>query len=193
MVGLHQCANGGVAYEERECGEGWGPCDLATGLQSRSGEVRPCRGAVSGSGSLTMGTVVGGVVSGFLAGLVLGAGLVFYYFRFRKHGVHGAPHYLSAKSNNLYVSLPMLDLKNKHYNQSDFDTLRSTSTVRSRAESSIYSGGGGGSVVGPKVAGGGDSYETATIKRSRSQSHRNSALLNGATLRADLDSDQLFN
>ena len=86
-----------------------------------------------------MGAVIGGVMSGFLAGLVLGAGLVFYYFRFRKHGfVHGAPHYLSAKSNNLYVSLPMLDLKNKHYPSStggggDFDTLRSTSTVRSRS------------------------------------------------------------
>jgi len=212
MVGLHSCENGAGSgdREEQECDD-WSECN-ASGLQSRwfkgRKEVRPC--SASGGGldpsmtpngeRLSVSAVVGACVCGFLAGLGLGGGLVYYYFRFRKHGGHGAPHYLSAKSNNLYVSLPMLDLKHKNFgassNQSDFDTLRSTSTIRSRAESSIYSAGGGGSGAPGKMGGGGTGgggdYDTATIKRSRSQSHRNSALLNGAALRADLDSDQLF-
>ena len=190
MVGLHSCTNG-VSYEQTDCQDaGWTKCN-SDGLQSRwtegKKELRPCDPKMSPSSSatgLTMGTVVGACICGFIAGFGLGAGLIYYYFRFRKHGGHGAPHYLSAKSNNLYVSLPMLDLKYKS-NQSDFDTLRSTSTLRSRAESSIYSAGGAGKL------GSGSEYETATIKRSRSQSHRNSALLN-SPLRTDLDSDQLF-
>jgi hypothetical protein len=139
---------------------------------------------------------------------------MFYVIRFRCKGIlngsaNGGPHYVSAKSQNLYVSLPMLDLTNtstitststlgrpkgKHFggcitsngsDQSDFGTIRSTSTLRSKAGSSIYNNGHHkGSVVGSE-------YETATIKRSHSQ--RNSSLINGAVaMRADLDSDNIF-
>lgn len=77
----------------------------------------------------------------------------------------------------------MLDLKHKHLssNQSDCGTLRSTSTLRSKANSSVYNASR-------------SEYETATIKRSHSQSHRNSSLIAGSStlMRADLDSDQLF-
>ena len=80
----------------------------------------------------------------------------------------------------------MLDLKHKHLssNQSDCGTLRSTSTLRSKAGSSVYNGGHGRGAVGD--------YETATIKRSHSQ--RNSSLIAGSStlMRADLDSDTLF-
>ena len=66
-------------------------------------------------------------------------------------------------------------------NQSDCGTLRSTSTLRSKANSSVYNASR-------------SEYETATIKRSHSQSHRNSSLIAGSStlMRADLDSDQLF-
>ena len=92
-------------------------------------------------------------------------------------------YYISAKSQNLYVSLPMLDL-NKHKqlssNHSDYSgTLRSNNgTMRSnKANSSIYTSKPG-------------DYETATIKRSHSR--RDSSLINNSSIRADLDSDQLF-
>ena len=95
------------------------------------------------------------------------------------------PQYISAKSQNLYVSLPMLDLKHKQLSSSNSDysgTLRSTAgsgaTLRSK-------GGGGGGAKSPD-------YETATIKRSHSR--RDSSLISGGGggIRADLDSDQIF-
>ena len=164
-----------------------------------------------------MSMVVGASIICLIIGIVLGAGIMFYVIRFRCKGIlHGSggggPHYVSAKSQNLYVSLPMLDLTNTSTitststlgrpkgkgfggcvtsngsDQSDFGTIRSTSTIRSKAGSSIYNNGGGhykGSIVGSE-------YDTATIKRSRSQ--RNSSLINGAVaMRADLDSDNIFN
>ena len=97
-----------------------------------------------------------------------------------------SPHYISAKSQNLYVSLPMLELKSKQMSSntsSDYSgTLRSncTGTLRSKTGSSVYGGSGGGKPA---------DYETATIKRSHSR--RDSSLINGA-IRADLDSEQLF-
>ena len=163
-----------------------------------------------------MSMVVGAAIICLIIGIVLGAGIMFYVIRFRCKGIlhgsgSGGPHYVSAKSQNLYVSLPMLDLTNtstitststlgrpkgKNFascvttngsDQSDFGTIRSTSTLRSKAGSSIYNAGGGhhkGSIVGSE-------YETATIKRSHSQ--RNSSLINGAVaMRADLDSDNIF-
>ena len=121
--------------------------------------------------------------SSFIVGAGFGAGIVIYFVKFRRPGSNGSPHYVSAKSQNLYVSLPMLDLKHKHLssNQSDCGTLRSTSTLRSKANSSVYNASR-------------SEYETATIKRSHSQSHRNSSLIAGSStlMRADLDSDQLF-
>ena len=124
--------------------------------------------------------------SSFIVGAGFGAGIVIYFVKFRRPGSNGSPHYVSAKSQNLYVSLPMLDLKHKHLsssNQSDCGTLRSTSTLRSKANSSVYNASASRS-----------EYETATIKRSHSQSHRNSSLIAGSStlMRADLDSDQLF-
>jgi hypothetical protein len=165
----------------------------------------------------SMSMVIGASIICLIIGILLGAGIMFYVIRFRcksiLHGSgNGGPHYVSAQSQNLYVSLPMLDLTNtstitststlgrpkgKHFagcvtnngsDQSDFGTTRSTSTLRSKAGSSIYNNGGGhhkGSIVGSE-------YETATIKRSHSQ--RNSSLINGAVaMRADLDSDNIFN
>ena len=163
----------------------------------------------------TMSMVVGASIICLIIGILLGAGIMFYLIRFRCKGIlHGAggggPHYVSAKSQNLYVSLPMLDLTNTSTitststlgrpkgkafggcvtnngsDQSDFGTIRSTSTIRSKAGSSIYDRGlHKNSVVG-------SDYDTATIKRSRSQ--RNSSLINGAiAMRADLDSDNIFN
>lgn len=145
--------------------------------------------------------VIGACVCGFLVGSSLAALLVYYYFKFRKSADTGAaigvtgvtsPHYISAKSQNLYVSLPMLDLKHKQLGvggsgggsstASDYSgTLRSnaTGTLRSKAGSSVYNSKPG-------------EYETATIKRSHSR--RDSSLITsgGAAIRADLDSEQLF-
>ena len=126
-------------------------------------------------------------ICSFVVGCGVGAGVVIYFLKFKRPGGNGSPHYVSAKSQNLYVSLPMLDLKHKHLssNQSDCGTLRSTaSTLRSKAGSSVYNAGGRGGAP--------SDYETATIKRSHSQ--RNSSLIAGSStmMRADLDSDQLF-
>ena len=64
-----------------------------------------------------MSMVVGASIICLIIGIVLGAGIMFYVIRFRcKWILHGSggggPHYVSAKSQNLYVSLPMLDLTN---------------------------------------------------------------------------------
>ena len=169
----------------------------------------------------SMSMVVGASIICLIIGMLLGAGIMFYLIRFRCKGIfpgsgNGGPHYVSAKSQNLYVSLPMLDLTNTSTitststlgrpkgrgfggcimngsDQSDFGTLRSTSTLRSKAGSSIYNSGGGNGGGGGQHKGSviGSDYETATIKRSHSQ--RNSSLINGAVaMRADLDSDNLF-
>ena len=160
------------------------------------GEIVPVTNTVS------INMVIGACVVGFLVGSSLAALLVYYFFKYRKstvangNGVVGAgvhsPHYISAKSQNLYVSLPMLDLKHKQLGgggggsstASDYSgTLRSnaTGTLRSKTGSSVYG-----------TSGKPGEYETATIKRSHSR--RDSSLItgNGAAIRADLDSEQLF-
>lgn len=193
----------GTSYQEVPC-DGWGPwtawstCDLATDSRTRSRtclsntcdqghdlERQSCDGlpkqTVSNSASDLLAVAC---ICSFVLGSGLGAGIVLYFLKFRKR-TNASPHYVSAKSQNLYVSLPMLDLKHKHLssNQSDCGTLRSTSTLRSKAGSSVFN------------ATARSDYETATIKRSHSQSHRNSSLIVGSStlMRADLDSDQLFN
>lgn len=201
----------GSSYEEMTC-DGWGlwsdwsACDLATDTRTRMRscvadqcngsdmESQPCTNGLPRTTTSTSSNLVAvACICCFVIGAGLGAGLVFYLLRFRRPGGNnGSPHYVSAKSQNLYVSLPMLDLKHKHLssNQSDCGTMRSTSTLRSKAGSSIYNGHTNGRV---------SEYETATIKRSHSQ--RNSSLIGGGTgpnssnhvMRADLDSDQLFN
>ena len=197
----------GSGFEEIDC-DGWGPwtdwkgeCETSPEgmrIRTRACIAEECNGSdretgfcsgsdsvpsVSVSASMPVNVVVGACISGFIFGALVGAALVFYILKYKRAGgPHGgSPHYVSAKSQNLYVSLPMLDLKHKHLssNQSDCGTLRSNSTLRSKAGgSSIYSTNGKHS-----------DYETATIKRSHS--HRNSSLIAGA-MRADLDSDQLF-
>jgi len=193
----------GTDYDEIPC-DGWGPwaswsqCDLATDSRTRSRvclnshcdeghdfERQTCDGLhtspVSSGSSSDLVAVA--CICSFIVGAGFGAGIVIYFVKFRRPGSNGSPHYVSAKSQNLYVSLPMLDLKHKHLssNQSDCGTLRSTSTLRSKANSSVYNASR-------------SEYETATIKRSHSQSHRNSSLIAGSStlMRADLDSDQLF-
>lgn len=190
----------GTSYEERPC-DGWGPwstwseCDLATDSRSRSRicqnghcddghdfERQSCDGLPSPVASTSSDLIAVACICSFIVGAGVGAAIVIYFVKFRRPGANGSPHYVSAKSQNLYVSLPMLDLKHKHLssNQSDCGTLRSTSTLRSKAGSSVYNAR--------------SEYETATIKRSHSQSHRNSSLIAGSStlMRADLDSDQLF-
>ena len=190
----------GTSYEEMPC-DGWGPwttwseCDLATDSRTRSRqclnnrcdsdghdfERQSCDGLPSPVASTSQDLIAVACICCFIVGAGFGAGIVIYFIKYRRPGGNGSPHYVSAKSQNLYVSLPMLDLKHKHLssNQSDCGTLRSTSTLRSKANSSIYNASR-------------SEYETATIKRSHSQ--RNSSLIAGSStlMRADLDSDQLF-
>lgn len=136
--------------------------------------------SVSSSHTETVSIIIVAIISGFLVGAIVGVCTVTCYQRYCRHrlGGGGNPHYLSAKSQNLYVSLPMLDLKSKHFSPdlSNFGTMRSTSTLSSKVcDTSIYN-----TTLGE--------YETATIKRSH---NRNSTLfLNG--MRADINSDSLF-
>ena len=190
--------SGGQGHQEEDCGgedggwSAWGDCEA--GVQTRTStdgdqetQTRVCDGDLAtplqGGAGASVNIIVGACVIGFMLGSVVGAGLVYYYFKVKKNGGLNPPHYISAKSQNLYVSLPMLDL-NKHKqlssNHSDYSgTLRSNNgTMRSnKANSSIYTSKPG-------------DYETATIKRSHSR--RDSSLINNSSIRADLDSDQLF-
>ena len=164
--------------------------------------------------SASSGEIAAAVVIGFVLGGLSGAGLVYFFLVYRRgggRGGNGSPHYMSAKSQNLYVSLPMLDLnrsKNNYAsNQSDCGTMRSTTTTGSTLRSNKAAHGG--SVVSRNFNGSvAPDYETATIKRSHS--HRNSSILVAATaasngiggggggangtlnVRADLDADSLF-
>ena len=155
-------------------------------LQSRSQDKVVCPDDIAThmqEGS-SINMIIGACVIGFMLGSIVGAGLVYYYFKVKKNGGLNPPHYISAKSQNLYVSLPMLDLnktKQLSSNQSDYTgTLRSNNgTLRSnKTGSSIYASTKPGE------------YETATIKRSHSR--RDSSLINNSSIRADLDSDLLF-
>ncbi len=218
---------GGFSYEEKPCdhdslgrwGE-WGECgdDGRQSRMSSSGlelQTRNCEevSIVAKAGSSSSSTIIAACVCCFLLGALVGVCGAYYLFVKRRYLVGGAggggnggnPHYVSAKSQNLYVSLPMLDLKNRNFssNQSDCSTLRSTTTagtLRSTrggagpsSSSSAYAHNNSGRSPPPLV-----DYETATIKRSHSQ--RNSTLLSAGErgagphngMRADLDSDQLF-
>ena len=193
----------GTSYEELSC-DGWSPwtswstCDLATDSRTRTRqclgecheghdlERQSCDGLPVTPVSTSSDLLAVACICSFIVGAGIGGAVVVYFLKFRKVQ-NGNPHYVSAKSQNLYVSLPMLDLKHKHMssNQSDCGTLRSTSTLRSKAGSSVFNGGHAGHLDR-------SDYETATIKRSRSQ--RNSSMIAGSStlMRADLDSDQLF-
>ena len=207
------CDSSGYQTRHRIC--------VATQCVGNDQDRRPCAGISSDGGSSVpvttspqageadTGSIAAAVIIGFILGCFTGAGLVYFFLVFRRHGrgANGSPHYVSAKSQNLYVSLPMLDLNrhggSKHFasNQSDCGTMRSTTMAGSTLRSNKAAGGGSvygvraaaangnGSVIGPA------DYETATIKRSHSQ--RNSSILvangNGTiNMRADLDSDSLF-
>jgi hypothetical protein len=211
-----------------DCGAGEGreeePCHVAAAeeedhLSSSSAAagrpvLRPRDGAepvAATAGMVPLNMVVGACVAGFMIGGLLGAVLTYYYMKNKKPGggglgcggggssAVGSPHYISAKSQNLYVSLPMLDLKHKQLSSAASDysgTLRSNATGTLRS-SKAGGGGGGSSVYGGSNSKPGD-YETATIKRSHSR--RDSSLLSGLVggggggggIRADLDSDTLF-
>lgn len=195
-----RCSPGGTRTRTRDClgpDGGAGECPTGEGREEeacggtadtpRSNGVPEVLPAPSPAISVNM--VIGGCVAGFMFGISLGALLVYYYFKYRRPPpAVASPHYISAKSQNLYVSLPMLDLKHKQLGgggsgSSDYSgTLRSnaTGTLRSKTGSSLYGGGGGGKP---------GEYETATIKRSHSR--RDSSLINGA-IRADLDSEHMF-
>jgi len=190
----------GKGMEEKSC-DGWpawtvwSQCRKGTQTREREDkgvtgvteEARKCSGddvLVETVESVSVNLLVGAGVSGFLVGVVMSAALMYYYFKYKQPGVTVPPHYISAKSQNLYVSLPMLDLKHKQIpsNQSDYG-----GTLRSNGTGTLRSKGGGSSVFGSGAKN--PDYETATIKRSHSR--RDSSLISGG-IRADLDSDQLF-
>ena len=184
--------SGGDSHQEEQCGtdtwSAWSRCDQGVSSRTRDQETqtRECSGDMATHMADTgdnINMIIGAGVIGFIVGSAVGALLVYYLLFKKKNGGLNPPHYISAKSQNLYVSLPMLDL-NKHKqlssNQSDYSgTLRSNSgTLRSnKTGSSIYASSKPGE------------YETATIKRSHSR--RDSSLIN-SSLRADFDSDQVF-
>ena len=162
------CSGGLPAHQEIPCSPSDSQCDGEVATPLKAGN--------------NINFIVGGCVLGFILGGLVGAGLVYYYLKIKKNGGLSPPHYISAKSQNLYVSLPMLDL-NKHKqlanNHSEYNssTLRSnTGTLRSSKNGSYGNKHG--------------DYETATIKRSHSR--RDSSLINNSSIRADLDSDTLF-
>ena len=184
----------GTRTRERSCTTATGE----TGAVCVGGSARqelPCSGLegeeratpVTG-GSSSVNFIVGGCVLGFILGGVVGAGLVYYYLKIKKNGGLNPPHYISAKSQNLYVSLPMLDLKqHKQIRPSSppGHTDYNSSTLRSNT-GTLRSSKNGSSIYSSKPA----DYETATIKRSHSR--RDSSLINNSSIRADLDSDTLF-
>ena len=186
--------SGGASVEEEECrgDQGtveWSQCQGGVQYRHVSEEETQTRvcdvSAKMDSDSSSVNMIVGACIIGFMLGSIAGAGIVYYYLKVKKNGGLNPPHYISAKSQNLYVSLPMLDLnKHKQLNStvtSDYSgTLRSNSgTLRSSKNSS--------SIYGTKPG----EYETATIKRSHSR--RDSSLINSSSgIRADLDSDNLF-
>jgi hypothetical protein len=167
-------------------------------MRTRTGgtdtELRPCAGGGSGSAKplpqeAGINYIVGACIIGFIIGSCLGSALVYYYFKYKKpNSVTSGHNYISAKSQNLYVSLPMLDLKHKTLSSKESDyggTLRSNSGTLSRSSKA------GSSVYGVHRGGGqAPEYETATIKRSHSR--RDSSMVGSPGIRADLDSDQLF-
>ena len=196
MGGIAACTVGSSSEEiacESRVGvwAAWSPCQLGVQMRERVGhaggrdkESRQCgEQATPLHGNSSINFIVGACVLGFMLGSVVGSVLVYYYFKVKKPASVTSPHYISAKSQNLYVSLPMLDLKHKQLssNTSDYSgTLRSNAgTLRSKTGSSIY---------GTKP---GD-YETATIKRSHSRRDSSMVSSTGGGIRADLDSDQLF-
>ena len=181
-----QCSDSGSRSRDRSCDSGDGSA-VCSGGDSHEEEQCDTDSADMATHMAETGDninmIVGAGVIGFIVGSAVGALLVYYLLFKKKNGGLNPPHYISAKSQNLYVSLPLLDL-NKHKqlssNQSDYSgTLRSNSgTIRSnKTGSSIYATSKPGE------------YETATIKRSHSR--RDSSLIN-SSLRADFDSDQVF-
>ena len=166
---------GGSSHQELPC---------SSGQEGGEGEER----ATPVTAGASVNFIVGGCVLGFILGGVVGAGLVYYYLKIKKNGGLNPPHYISAKSQNLYVSLPMLDLKqHKQIRPSSppGHTDYNSSTLRSNT-GTLRSSKNGSSIYSSKPA----DYETATIKRSHSR--RDSSLINNSSIRADLDSDTLF-
>jgi len=175
---------------------GWTVCragqqrrERITHTGERNTEVRPCHGdrtvtPINPGEAVGINYIVGACIIGFIIGSCLGSALVYYYFKYKKpNSVTSGHNYISAKSQNLYVSLPMLDMKHKTISSKESDyggTLRSNNgTLRSsKAGSSVYG-----------TRGNPGDYETATIKRSHSR--RDSSMVSPG-IRADLDSDQLF-
>ena len=130
--------SGGDSRQEEDCsGDSsaeWSEC--VGGLQYRhvseeESQTRACDvSAKIESDGTSVNMIVGACIIGFILGSIVGAGIVYYYLKVKKNGGLNPPHYISAKSQNLYVSLPMLDL-NKHKqlantsNYSDMGTLLS--------------------------------------------------------------------
>jgi len=202
--GVAECSIG-ESTEEMPCETrqgvwaNWGQCQQGSQTRERlrddggkDTEIKHCGPSPSGgwpiprhSDETSMGKLAGAFVIGLLVGCCISAALVYLFFKYKKPKSVTTPHYISAKSQNLYVPLPMLDLKHNQINKNDSDYVSSTirsnnGTIRSKSGNNIYSTGSKG----------GD-YETATIKRSHSR--RDSSIGNGGhNIRADLDSDQMF-
>ena len=211
--------NASAQIPKKQTCDGWGPwgewTQCENGKKSRNRScIKNCIGEFSETVDCDVteektlqsdsNSVAIACVLGFIVGTLVGAGLVYWLLvrrRILKPYAVNSPQYVSAKSQNLYVSLPMLDLKHKPFGGGDDDdsptgTIRSTTTAGSTLRSHKNSVN---SIYRQQSHHHQQDYDsnTATIKRNRS--HRNSSLMlnNGHNtsnaMRADLDSDQLFN
>ena len=121
-------------------------------------------------GGISVQTMVGSCLACLIGGAILGALVTYQVCVRRRHRrVPSSPHYISAKPNH-YVSVPGADWKT---GQSPSSTVRNGS-IKSSLKAAI-------TTLPLKE------FDTATIKRSSHGSYGN------GHLRADLDSDTIFN
>lgn len=124
----------------------------------------------SNSGGVSVQTLVGSCLACLLLGALLGSLATYHVCVRRRHRrVPSSPHYISAKPNH-YVSVPGADWKG---DQSPASTLKNGS-IKNGLRAAI-------TTLPLKE------FDTATIKRSSHGSYGN------GHLRADLDSDTIFN
>lgn len=174
------CTAGEERMRERHCMSSQPSQCRGLDLQRQScdaeeGDITAIEAAVmnaghGGEGGVSVQALVGSCLACFIGGALLGALGTFHVFVRRRHRrVPSSPHYISAKPNH-YVSVPGADWK---AGQSPSSTIRNGS-IKSTLKSAI-------TTLPLK------DFDTATIKRSSHGSYGN------GHLRADLDSDTIFN
>lgn len=174
------CTAGEERMRERHCMSSQPSQCRGLDLQRQScdaeeGDITAIEAAVmnaghGGEGGVSVQALVGSCLACLIGGALLGALGTFHVFVRRRHRrVPSSPHYISAKPNH-YVSVPGADWK---AGQSPSSTIRNGS-IKSTLKSAI-------TTLPLK------DFDTATIKRSSHGSYGN------GHLRADLDSDTIFN